>query len=120
MNWHQSSLFTTAIVLLGTTGCKADDAPADSPPSAPPTGYAWKTAYYKRGFMGNYKTEWGDGVGSTLRIRVPMPFAGSAVRVRLQPGRDIPVGLSKMGYNSTPNMPVRYPDLLGQLLGSPP
>ena len=97
MKRHQVLLFSVPAVLLGATGCQSQGVAGTSGAGLPP-GYAWKTAYYKRGFMGNYKTEWGDGAGATLRIRVPMPFAGSGVRVLLQPGRDIAVGLSKMTF----------------------
>jgi lysophospholipase L1-like esterase len=44
----------------------------------------WKTAFVKRGFVGAFKDEQlGCGYGTILRTRTPIPFGGTAVRVKV-------------------------------------
>jgi len=56
----------------------------------------WKTAFYKRGFVGNYQAGWADGLNSTLRLRVPLALGGSKVRITLAPMREEETILSKL------------------------
>jgi lysophospholipase L1-like esterase len=41
----------------------------------------WKTAYTKRGFVGNFDARLAGGVGTILRMRTPLCFDGTQVRV---------------------------------------
>lgn len=65
------------------------------PARAQQTG-AWKTAYVKRGFVGNYDAAWAGGTGATLRMRVPMPFDGTKARVRVLGCFDAETELARM------------------------
>lgn len=56
----------------------------------------WKTAYVKRGVVGNYDAGWAGGTGATLRVRVPIPFDGTQVRVRVRGAYKETVELSRM------------------------
>ena len=71
---------------------------------APPSKAEWKTAFFKRGFVGNYKAAWAGGkVGEGfLRMPVMMPFDGTQVRVWMHSGRDIEVVLG--GLNLAPGV----------------
>ena len=64
---------------------------------APAEG-VWKTAFFKRGFVGNYKAAWAGGKAGEgfLRLPVMMPFDGTQVRVWMHSGRDIEVVLGDM------------------------
>ena len=42
---------------------------------------AWKTAFVKRGFVGAADAAWVGGTGATLRMRTPLQFGGTKVRV---------------------------------------
>ncbi len=57
---------------------------------------SWKTAYYKRGYVGNYNANWGGGVGATIRMRTPLQFDGTKVKIYLQGCFDVDVELTKM------------------------
>jgi lysophospholipase L1-like esterase len=57
---------------------------------------AWKTVYVKRGFVGNFDANWAGGVGATLRMRVPMPVAGTQVRVYVRGAHDVDAVLTRM------------------------
>jgi lysophospholipase L1-like esterase len=56
----------------------------------------WKTAYVKRGFVGNYDASWAGGTGATLRMRVPMPFDGTKARVYVRGCFDAETELARM------------------------
>src|SRR4051794_9111590 len=56
----------------------------------------WKTAYYKRGFVGPYDAGLVGGVNSTLRMRTPLPFPGTKVRVYVRGPFEHGVELTKM------------------------
>jgi len=56
----------------------------------------WKTAYFKRGFVGAFQAGWAGGIDSTIRTRVVIPFDGTKVRVVLAPMRDAETGVSKI------------------------
>ncbi len=56
----------------------------------------WKTAYIKRGFVGNYNANWADGVGATTRVRVPLQFDGSKVKIYVRGCYDAETELTKM------------------------
>jgi len=64
-----------------------------SPPAKEP---AWKTAYIKRGFVGNYDANWAGGLGATLRMRVPIPVAGTKVRLSVRGCWDATTELTKL------------------------
>jgi lysophospholipase L1-like esterase len=68
---------------------------ADTVPKAPP-GEQWKTAYFKRGFVGKFQAGWAGGVDATIRTRIVLPFDGSQVRVVLAPMRDAETVVSKI------------------------
>ena len=57
---------------------------------------AWKTAYFKRGFVGNFDANWAGGLGATLRMRVPISFAGTKVRLYARGCYDAETELTKM------------------------
>jgi len=41
----------------------------------------WKTAFIKRGFVGSYDANLVGGLNSTLRMRTPLQFSGTKVRI---------------------------------------
>ena len=71
----------------------------------------WKTAYYKRGFVGNYKSDWAGGLDAAVLARTPMAYGGTQVRVSVQGCWDQPVNLSGMSL-------VRGADNVGHTQGS--
>ena len=71
---------------------------------------AWKTAYVKRGVVGDYDAGCVGGTNTTLRQRVPIPFDGTRVRVRVQGARTQTVELSRMTL-------VKGADDLGRITG---
>jgi lysophospholipase L1-like esterase len=71
------------ILMVMTTGIFAEDG-------------AWKTTYFKRGFVGNYNANWGGGVGATLRMRAPMQFDGTKVKIFTRGCWDAESELTKM------------------------
>jgi hypothetical protein len=91
-------LILVAVSLLATLAACADE------------GGAWKTIYFKRGFVGNYDANWAGGVGATLRWRLPIPCAGSKVRVFVGGSREEDVVLAKMTL-------VRGVDAAGKITG---
>lgn len=64
-----------AVLACGTPALGTDD--KDVPA-------VWKTAYVKRGFVGDFKAEWAGGPGATLRMRTPLAVGGSQVKVVVQ------------------------------------
>lgn len=56
----------------------------------------WKTAFYKRGFVGTYNGSWSGGEGLTLRMPVPIYFDGTKVRVWLKSNRGEPIGIARL------------------------
>lgn len=56
----------------------------------------WKTAYYKRGFAGNYQAAWAGGTNATMRVRIPVTLSGSKVRITLAPMRGEETVVSKI------------------------
>lgn len=88
------SLAGLGVLALIAPGMLAQTTPVESP-----AGGTWKTAYYKRGFVGNYQAGWAGGVGATLRNRVVMPFAGSRARVYLRTSHSADSELAKMALS---------------------
>lgn len=60
---------------------------------APPV---WKTAWVKRGFVGDFKIEWGGGAGATQRMRTPLAMDGTQVKVFVHGSFADKVVLSRM------------------------
>lgn len=56
----------------------------------------WKTAWVKRGFVGDFKIEWGGGPGATQRMRTPLAVDGTQVKVFLHGSFADEVTLSRM------------------------
>lgn len=77
----------------------------------------WKTAYYKRGFVGAYDANWAGGTNATLRFQVPLRFGGSQVRVYVQgmykettelSGMNIVRGATAPGQVEGPRYPLTF------------
>ncbi len=77
-------ILLAALLLLAAVAAWGAEAPA------------WKTVYFKRGFVGNYDANWAGGVGATLRMRVPIPVAGTQVRVYVRGCYDAETVLTRM------------------------
>ena len=73
---------------------------------------AWKTAFVKRGVVGSYNCEWAGGLDATLRMRTPLQYDGTKVRVYVRGDRLKEVDLTRMAL-------VRGADDLGKITGSP-
>jgi lysophospholipase L1-like esterase len=72
----------------------------------------WKTAYVKRGFVGPADAAWVGGVGSTQRMRTPLPFDGTKVRVYVRGTFEHDVELTKMAL-------IKGADDKGKITGKP-
>ncbi len=88
----KSFRFSLLTILTASLCCHLS---AESP--SPAEGM-WKTAFYKRGFVGKYQAKWAGGADGTgfLRQSVTLPFSGSKVRVWMSSVRDIDVTLGQM------------------------
>jgi len=56
----------------------------------------WKTAFVKRGFVGAADAGWTGGLGATQRMRTPLQFGGTKVRVHVCGAFEHDVDLTKM------------------------
>lgn len=97
---RQLKYATTALITASlTASCFADGTPG-APVSTPPASIAppekWKTAYYKRGFVGVYLTAWAGGPGATVRSRVLLPFDGTKVRIYLNSAYETDTDIAKI------------------------
>ena len=72
----------------------------------------WKTAFVKRGFVGMADAGWAGGTGATLRMRTPLEYDGTKVRVYLHGDRLLDVELTKMAL-------VKGADDMGKITGTP-
>ena len=72
----------------------------------------WKTAYLKRGFVGMFDAKWAGGAGGTQRMRTPLQFDGTKVRVYVRGDHKDGVELTKMAL-------VKGADDEGRITGSP-
>jgi lysophospholipase L1-like esterase len=73
---------------------------------------SWKTAFIKRGFVGMADAGWCGGLGGTQRMRTPLQFDGTKVRVHLRGDRLTDVDLTKMAL-------VKGADEMGKITGTP-
>lgn len=104
-------------VLLGVLGFAACPSwaagPAETtskPAGVKPTGQ-WKTVFASRLIYAAVRTDYVSGRGGTLRMAIPMPFAGTKVRVYAAGvGRRRPVKLKKMAL-------VKGADDKGRIIG---
>lgn len=71
----------------------------------------WKTAYYKRGFVGSYKSDWVGGLDVPVLARTPLAYGGTQALVSAQGCWDQPSTLSGMSL-------VRGSDNVGHTQGS--
>jgi len=72
----------------------------------------WKTAFIKRGFVGMADAGWCGGLGGTQRMRTPLQFDGTKVRVHLRGDRLLDVDLTQMAL-------VKGADDMGKITGTP-
>jgi len=73
---------------------------------------AWKTAYVKRGFCGLSDANWSGGSNATHRMRTPLQFDGTKVRVFVKGNPQSEEVLAKMAL-------VKGADDLGRITGAP-
>ena len=73
---------------------------------------AWKTAYVKRGVVGIFDANWASGVGGTQRMRTPLQFDGSKVRVAVRGANEDTVELVKIAL-------LKGADDQGKITGKP-
>jgi len=73
---------------------------------------AWKTAYVKRGFCGLSDANWSGGSNATHRMRTPLQFDGTKVRVFLRGNPQSDEILTKMAL-------VKGADDFGKITGAP-
>jgi len=88
-------LLTTATLFAGLLGGALFAAsPLPKETGAP----KWKTAFYKRGFVGLYQAKWAGGEAGVGLVRLPLviPFDGTKVRVWMSSGRDQDIVLGRM------------------------
>lgn len=71
----------------------------------------WKTAYYKRGFVGSYQSGWAGGLNASILARTPMAFAGTQAQISVKGCWDQPSQLTSMSL-------VRGVDNIGHTEGS--
>ena len=82
--------------MLGFAACPAWTAETTTKPGAvKPTGQ-WKTVFASRLIYGAVRTDYVSGRGGTLRMAIPMPLAGTKVRVHVAGVGRLPVKLRKM------------------------
>jgi len=72
----------------------------------------WKTAYVKRGMVGMFDSKWAGGLEGTQRMRTPLQFDGTQVRVYVKGGHEEEVELIKMAL-------VKGADDEGSITGTP-
>lgn len=72
----------------------------------------WKTAFVKRGFVGPFDAGLAGGVGATQRMRTPLQFAGTKVRVYVRGTLEYPLELTRMAL-------VQGADDHGKISGNP-
>ena len=72
----------------------------------------WKTAFVKRGFCGLSDANWSGGLGATHRMRTPLQFDGTKVRVFLRGDSQNDESLTKMAL-------VKGADDDGKITGTP-
>jgi len=72
----------------------------------------WKTAFVKRGFCGLSDANWSGGLGATHRMRTPLQFDGTKVRVFIRGDFQNDEFLTKMAL-------VKGADDYGKITGSP-
>lgn len=72
----------------------------------------WKTAYVKRGFVGMFDASATGGIGATQRMRTPLQFSGSKVRVYVRGGFEQETELAKMALTAGA-------DDMGKITGKP-
>ena len=77
----------------------------------------WRTAFIKRGFVGNFEENWLKGPGSVIRSRTPLPFSGTRVKVKVRGSHATPVTLEHLflvrgtddnGAVSGPRFPILF------------
>ena len=61
---------------------------------------AWKTAYFKRGFVGNLRAASVGGEDATLRVPLPLYSPGTKVRVWLKSARDTDTEINRPSFSS--------------------
>lgn len=71
----------------------------------------WKTAYVKRGDVGVADAAWVGGTGATQRMRTPLEYGGTKVRVFVQGSHKDVIDLTKMAL-------VKGADDQGRITGS--
>ena len=72
----------------------------------------WKTAFVKRGFVGPFDANWAGGPGGTQRMRTPLQFGGTKIRVYVRGMHEHDLELTKMAL-------VQGADDQGKITGSP-
>lgn len=72
----------------------------------------WKTAYVKRGFVGMADSSWIGGPSTTIRMRTPLQYDGTKVRVYVRGGFEHETELSKMAL-------IKGADDTGKITGTP-
>jgi len=72
----------------------------------------WKTAFVKRGFVGMFDANSAGGLGGTQRMRTPLQFDGTKVRVYVRGAHNEEVDLTKMAL-------VKAGDDFGKISGAP-
>jgi len=113
---HKRAIACRLVVLLGVLGfaaCPAWSAgPAaatSNPPTSKPAGQ-WKTVFASRLIYAAARIDYVSGRGGTLRMAIPMPFAGTKVRVHVTGVGRVPIKLKKMAL-------VKGADDKGRIVG---
>ena len=72
----------------------------------------WKTTFIKRGNVGLFEAAWAGGPGATQRMRTPLQFAGTQIRVHVRGDYTNEIELTRMAL-------VKGADDHGRISGTP-
>lgn len=93
-----SAVLITGVVGTSLAAAEPAASSASATLAAPAAAGIWKTAFYKRGFVGLYQAKWAGGEAGEGLVRegVVIPFDGTKVRVWLNSAREQDIVLGRM------------------------